>query len=390
MTMDSISRQAKMLFRLAQQMHANPENATACAQADAALLALLTRPDAAALSQVMHAFLDRCMDPSVGADVADEVVDRLESLSAQAPGAAGGTHHLFVVPLLVPRRLSFKPLTEVECQQLTESLHATGLLGPGTARLLPRLVPLGSLLELSEWSVFALTRRLAQGQSSEALQTLKDVFEFDEGAANALAHACDSDTLVFEALVGTVEHSGMNRSTPFPLADKVDQLLEQDETPRGVRAALEASQQALVQFNAAAGGVFRGESVEALNEVQGFWQDLQTAQDLVRSVELQRGLQTLLARKGLSAADLLASSNVQFREDSPSVGLALYLKQDITPWACLTCPALPGERPEDCAEAALEFVASQGITLFDDRLLADAQPPEEEEQMSAKSARRLH
>lgn len=331
------------------------------------LLPVLLSDSARDVSDLMHEFFAVCeQNESLDAPVSI-VTEALEDLAAVG-ASPQGPYALFAVPLLVPHDQVDDVLSADALQALQDGLRRTGMVQPqADVQLLPRLVLVGDLLQFSEWTVSRMANLLAQGRAQDVQELVEEtLYRVEQRATLPL----EPGVMVFKVLVGVVS---AQEQPPFPLSLQVDELLADDDSVHGTRQAMAAARVALDELNALLVKLTGCEAAEVLNEVQGYWEDLSTCEQLMRLVQAQQGLDQLAEAHGLQWEDLMVSSDITASASMPpSVLLAVYAKQGLKFLDTVAFRALPGEDPQDAIESAMQFLQSHSLAVVDSRILPSA------------------
>ncbi len=370
---NSLRASARQLFQLAQRIdraeqHNDHERLSALHQDLAQrLLPVLMSDSARNVSDLMNEFFAVCEQNDCIDEPVSIVTAALEDLAAIGAGSQG-SYALFAIPLLVPHDAVGDQLSPQTLRALEQGLRDTELLNPrAEVRLLERLVLVGDLLQFSEWTVARLSHLLAQGRAEDAVALVDETVSRVEHPSRL---PLEPGVMVFKVLTGVVSTS---QGAPFPVADAVDDLLAQDESTQGTRQAMSAARQALDRLNALLAELTGCPDVEVLNEVQGYWEDLSTCEQLMRLVQAQKDLDLIAESRGVDWDGLVMSSSiVPYLGMPPAVLVPVYAKNGLQFVDTLSFRALPGELPEDTIESALQFLHSHGLTVADGRMLPSA------------------
>lgn len=328
------------------------------------LLPVLMSDSARHMSDLMHEFFLVCEQNDALDAPVSIVTTALEDLAAIG-ASPNSPCSLFAVPLLVPHDQVDDVLSEHAVRELEQGLRRTGMVdSQADVRLLPRLVLVGDLLQFSEWTVSRITHLLAQGRTEDVQEMVGEtVYRVEQPTKLPL----EPGVMVFKVLVGIV---GAGDGPPFPLAQKVEDLLASDDSIQGTRQAIAAARVALDELNALLVALTGCDSAEVLNEVQGYWEDLSTCEQLMRLVQAQQDLDRIAEANDLQWEDLLMSSDVSPSASlPPSVLVAVYAKNGLKFLDTLAFRALPGESPEDAIASALQFLQSNELTVVDSHML---------------------
>lgn len=340
---------------------------------------LLKLPSEQAVREVQELYVNVCADIQKGYDLMDLFSEALEAVSETV--SDNGLYRLFALPMLMPLKDAMRSLTDEEYNQMAYALQESGLISEGAlVGMVPLLIPFEALSSFDEWSIARVSNLLFSQSPDIAAEFIKERVVKVEGGSG---QSDNPNALAFLVLVGMAasfdepeseseqESEGFSSDAMFGTHHAVFNLLDSDDE-HATEEAFTTLNRHLSTATVLIKNALGLKQLEVFNEPQGYWDDMELGESVLRDIALHQQLASVEAKTGAKAEDLWVVRTAVHREGQNGLYFRVFQKRDLVFVGELYFGALHSEDPDECWQEALSSFASAGLTIIDEALLATA------------------